>query len=111
MENRLTWESLLDTENLSNMNSVKDKFSVPNLFVDFPGVCGVVFQSCSINVSCACYSVLNTGDKIKDVTKGDKTNNYSRVKSEAIFEEFGIPVHVNHIEKLHDAFPADPKHS
>jgi len=33
------------------------------------------------------------------------------VKSVAVFEEFWIPVHVNHIEELHDTFPADPKDS
>ena len=34
-----------------------------------------------------------------------------RVQREAIFEEFGVPVHVDHVEKLHNAFPADPKYS
>ena len=33
------------------------------------------------------------------------------MKSETIFEEFWIPVHVNHVEKLHDTLPADPKNS
>lgn len=33
------------------------------------------------------------------------------MKSVAVFEEFWIPVHVNHIEELHDTFPADPKDS
>jgi len=33
------------------------------------------------------------------------------VKSVAVFEEFWIPVHVNHVEELHDTFPADPKDS
>lgn len=34
-----------------------------------------------------------------------------RVQRKAIFEEFGVPVHVDHVEKLHNAFPADPKYS